>query len=552
MKSVLLLIVSLMPLLARAQSPQVKHPRVIEVEEKFSEEVTRYFTRRNPGVPFFVKVDVAPLRRDMKVAGDVENLPYFDYESEENVDEWDDLSTPLNVLRHRVTKVTIDISVPDDFTDKQISEAKEELYAYLKLISFRDEIRVEKKLTTTKPEILPPYFFQVGSAILGLTIILGLMLRWGIGGLKNSHITPVASAPQASAAAAPAASSSKARSSSNTAVSGDVTFHDPLKTMDIVHVKVEAIKRSGTFPTLKDIMTLNEFGLKNSAKLGGVIYEMPSDWQKIIFGLGNGEHWLEAFANPGGLDHDSLFLLDRLSRDRHFQASDRGLEDLLIQIWRMGDRSITFLKRLEPDHAFFILNMLPKSFSLGIAKKAFPGGWGRLLENRPSGLLVDAGLINTWTDQLFQAYPKNEWKVLESYKKDREILQYLDIATIEEEKEIYETLHHDSFVFSVRPPFYKIFELPQTDFMNLISAFPLEKWGLVVINSSRSYMRQISDVLEDKKKMVFSNHLKQLDSSVAMAEQSHWRRTIAQYASENYSIHLNTGNEKNDELTQTA
>ncbi len=528
MKFITLISLLLLSLAAWAQGGPVKHPRVAEVEEKMRDEASRYFTRRFPNEPFFIKVEVNPLRRDMVSGQRMENLPYFDYESEESVDEWDDPKTPMSFLRHRVTKVVIELSVPDAFDEVRIAEIKEEVTAYLKLLPFRDDVRVVKKFKAAKPPLITDEMYQLFGGLLISALVVGFLVRSGLSRMKP---TTQSSSPVAAPVASAPASANRERVTSHkgsTAVSGDVTFHDPMKTMDIVHLKHDQISKSGTFPTLSDMITLHGAGEKNPTRLGALLYEMPVEWQKKLFPLGIGQNWLEAFCDPGQIDHECLSLLDRIGKERSFSSGSREGEDLLIQLWRMGEKGIQFFKRIPQDHAFIILNMMPKSFALGIAKKAFPGAWGRLLENQTAQAVIDLSTMQFYQVQALSIEPPFEWRLLENYRKDRELLKYLDTVSIDDEKDVYDTLPEESFVLRVRPSFAQVFQLEGEVWKNFVASYPLEKWALVVMNSSRNYNRQILDVLDDKQRAVFSQHLKNLDQGFALAEQAEWRRTIAE------------------------
>ena len=261
MKFLSLLVVLSFSLSAWAQGGPVKHPRVAEVEEKMRDEASRYFTRRFPNEPFFIKVEVSPLRRDMVSGQKMESLPYFDYESEESVDEWDDPKTPMSFLRHRVTKVVIEIDVPEKFDEARAAEIKEEISAYLKLLPFRDDVRVVRKFKSETAPLIPTNYYPLFAGGLICALIVGLLVRSGFSKMKPAQ-SAVSSAP-----AAPMqnlntnTSSQKERSVKNSGSSGGVTtMHDPLKTVDIVHLKIDQIEKSGTFPSLSDIISLHAMG----------------------------------------------------------------------------------------------------------------------------------------------------------------------------------------------------------------------------------------------------------------------------------------------------
>ena len=525
---------------ASAQSGPVKHPRVIELEDKLTEEASLYFSRRNPNEPFFVKIEVEPLRRKGPQGAMSDSLPYFDQETEEVVDEWDDPTTPLSFLRNRVIRVRVNVAVPEKFDDMKITEIKQEVPIYLNLLPNRDEITVERKFKTIEPQTPNFVYYILGSLIIS-SLLIGLMVRWSVSKMKTPATAGGSSAGNSAVSYAPPQGSSgggRGKSSGgkvSTAVSGDVTFHDPIKTLEIVHIKIKQLSDSGTFPTLKDIILLNEICQKDSRAAGALIYELPAEWQKTIFQMGNDQSWLEAFSNPGQIHQDALMSLEQMARQRTYIAGDRVWEDLLIQLWRLGDKSINFFKGISQDHAFLILSLLPKSLSLGVAKKCFPGSWGRLLDTKPQNLVIDSKVLNQYLVLALDIVPPFDLKMLDEYNKDKEMISYLDMISIDDERDIYETLKKDSFIFKVRPPFYKVLELPPENLGEIVNSFGLDQWALAIVNSSRQYKKSVSDQLDEKKKIIFSSHLKRLDNyPPTLIEQSIIRLTIAKYAEETY------------------
>lgn len=529
MKVLFLLSLILLPVVSISQTIPVKHPRVAEVEEKMRDEASRYFTRRFPNEPFFIKVEINPLRRDM-IAGNqkAESLPYFDYESDESVDEWDDPKTPTAFLRHRVTKVTIEIDVPEKFDDARLAEIKEEISAYLKLLPYRDDVKVVRKLKGDVQPFIPNQYYVLIGAAVACALLIGLLFRSGVSKMRSSP-GAAAAAPAAAASFSPAPKERVTKAAPMTGGSGVTTMHDPLKTVDIVHMKIEQIGKSGTFPTLGDILTLHAMGESNPSRLGALLYEMPGDWQKSLFPLGHGQNWLEAFTQPGPVDHECLVILDRISKERNYAATSRESEDLLIQIWRMEEKGISFFKKIPQEHAFNLLHMLPKSLALGIAKKTFPGVWGRLLENVTQKIILSPDLVSAYKTDAMTIEPAYEWQMLENYRKDRELLSYLDQVNIDDEKDIYNTLNADSFIFRVRPGFYKVFEAEAEVWKDFVAHFPLDQWAMAIMNSPRSYIRQVMDALDDKQKVVLSQNLKMFDQGFDSAEQVEVRRSMASY-----------------------
>lgn len=553
---VLFIFLSLLSLNCFAQNQNIplKHPRVMEMEDKLIEEASLYFSRRYPNEPFFAKIEVTPLRRNFEKSATSDSLPYYDQEAEELVDEWDDPTTPLSFLRNRIMRVTVHVSIPDKFDDLKISEMKQELPIYLKLLPSRDEITVERKFKTAEEQV-PKYVYYILGSLLFCSLLVGLMIRWSVSKMKPATASGVSSGASFQAPSQVLSSKSKSSHHQNsTSVSGDVTFHDPTKTIEVVQLKISQIKDSKTFPTLKDMILLSEFAQKNPRSLGAIIYELPNEWQKTIFQLGLDQNWLEAYSNPGQITPESLRLLEQMSRQRSFTSGNREWEDLLIHVWRLGDKSHTFFKRLNQDHAFAILGLLPKSISISIAKKCFPGAWGRLLESKPVSIIIESNLLQSYSDQAVEIVPLFKWKMLEEYNKDKEILTYLNMVSIDDERDIYETLSKDSFIFKVRPAFYKIFELDASDLGKVATTFGLQEWALAVVNSSRTYIKSVSDQFDDKRRVIFSSHLKYYDQNPpTIDDQGAMRQRIAEFVDINYFSKKDTpqeyqsGEERNNE-----
>jgi hypothetical protein len=78
MRILFFLLILLSTSLSWAQS-EPKEPRVIELEEKIEADTAKYLNQRFPGNPYFIKVDIQPLRADLKKGEYTENLPYLNY-----------------------------------------------------------------------------------------------------------------------------------------------------------------------------------------------------------------------------------------------------------------------------------------------------------------------------------------------------------------------------------------------------------------------------------------------------------------------------------------
>lgn len=499
-----------------AQDVPAKHPRVAEVEEKISSDVGIYFERLYPKVPFSVTVEAEPLRMK-QTDSEQNNLPYFDYDSETNIDPWDDLSVPVSYLRNRLKKVAIVVHLPSDFDESKIESVKQDLLVYLKLAPFRDDIRIERKLTPVTHKI-PSHYYYIMGALLFSALVLGAMIKWSAGSVhKNAGSSTQGSAsPIPSAQGVAQFSESPSRSYGKRSLDpislNEVTINDSMKLWDSAQSRIKTIIESGTFPTYSDLNLLHALAEKNPSKLGAILYELPAGSQKNVLKFGKGEIWLEAVSNPGKLDNQCLDILDKMGRKRSYLAASGETEALLIQVWRMDKTAEVFLKSMPQEHSFAILDSLPKSLALPLARKLYPGGWAKLLDRKQISSLPDPDLILNYLERSQDFTPFLNEVMVEQYKKDSEILSYLNAVSIQDEKEVYEVLAEDSFVKKIRKPFFPVFELPAEKFGELVKEIPLETWALVTANSQRSFIKQVLESLDDKRKIIYTGHLKRLDA----------------------------------------
>ncbi|MFY7992628.1 MAG: hypothetical protein ACOVP4_04985 [Bacteriovoracaceae bacterium] len=541
---ILFLVITLISVSLAWAQVEPKGPRVIELEEKIEADASKYLNQRFPGSPYFIKVDVQPLRSELKKGEYVENLPYLNYETEDYVDAWEDPNISISYLRNRVKKISLDVSVSEGLQDKDVQEIRDSLMSFLKLISFRDEIKVEKRLQVAK-NTTPEFVYYILGSLALLLFGIGFWVRTSVktiaksvGGQASSNAGN--SMPMMSSGGGGVGSDSNFTVKDVPPIRGDINFFDPIKLIEVLHLKIKQIVTVNHFPTLQDMIILEKLSETNPGALGALVSEFPQDIQKNIFQLGRTEKWIEAFAYPTKVDQTVFQSLEDISRSRDIKKSDYEFENLLIQLWRLGDKLPVFLKEINPDHAFSILGRLPKSIALKYGKKAYPGNWGKILEDSHSNIVIDANLVKDYLKKAIAINPPLEYALVDSYKKEKEVMEYVRAASIEDERDIYETLSHDSFIVKTRAPFYRVFELDEAKFSKVTEKFSIQEWALALINSSRVYIKQYADTLDEKKKYMFSVSLKNLDEkNIKAHEQMLIREKIASFAKTQFEDEIN-------------
>lgn len=494
-----------------------KHPKVIEVEIMLTKEATSFLQQRLPNQPVFVNVDIEPLRR--KNGEKTEQLPYF-YSEDEVSDEWDAIDTPMVILLSRIKKANIKVEVPSSLSDIEVIDLKDKLYQQLKLIPGRDSINIEKKVSISKSENSNYliYYYMSGMTFVILAGIF-LIVRFGNKGIHKNESAP-GPAVSASAPSNPPMRSNQngknhisSNAQINSKVAGDINFKDSIRAADMLKEKLHGVVNAPIFPMLSDMLILEELAEKSLSSFGAFVFEMPRKHQQKIFFRSRSDNWFKGYVEAASVDLDCFLAVEKMLRNRVPTGSEKW-EELLVQIWRLGDDAQLFLKQIPSEDAFNILSHLPKSFAVPTAKKSFPGGWARILEMKNVVPLEDQTKIEDYLERTLQLKPYFSFKSIDDYRKDLELVDYLRIASVKDEEEIYESLISDSHIFNIRPPYYVIFRSDSDLFKEFFNQYDLTDWAVAMFNAPREYTNPIYKILDDKKKYIFKNYLKQLDESV--------------------------------------
>lgn len=512
----------------------VKHPKVIEVEMQLSKDATTFLQQRMPNEQVYVNVNIEPLRRSTDTKN--EQLPYFASEDEVG-DEWDVLDTPVVLLLSRIKHATMTVEIPNKTTDAEISDLKEKLYEHLKLIPVRDTITFTRKsaaapVATEKDNTL--YYFIIG---LSLVIFTGLFISLKFTNPKVSTASAQSTGSGASAGPAVQSASMRTNSSKSTGpggtssvhskVNGDINFNDSIKAADMLKEKLHSVINSQIFPILSDMLILEELSHKSLSSLGAFIFELPRKHQQKVFFRGRSDKWFRGYIEASSVNMDCFMAVDKMLRNRNSSDSEKW-EELLIQVWRLDDEAYLFLKQIPAEEAFNILSYMPKSFAVPCAKKAFPGGWARILETRESKPIEDQAKIEDYLNRTLQLKPYFSFKSIDDYKKDLELVDYLRSATLKDEEEVYESLSSTSTIHKIRPPFYAVFRADDEAFKAIFVQYDISEWAVAVLNAPRDYIKKVTHELDDKKKYIFSTYLKQLDENQPpVKEQNELREDIA-------------------------
>ncbi len=527
-----------------ALAQEGKNPKVAEVEAYLTQKVITYVNSRFPNMPVLVFLQVDPLRRSSSniaenLAKDM--LPYFAEAKMDDVDEWDDPNRSVHDLLPRIRGVQIKITVPDIVTNEELFEMRDALYSNLGLIGGRDKIDFERK-KWTKDEKFP--YEIVGLVALAVVILLiGLFfIMRGLASSLRKALSDGASqnkgggnnAAAMAMAAAPPPSREK-----NQGGLGNLQVNDSLRLADKIEELLVKLGEDPAFPTLEDMINFEDKVNEDPAFIGTILQEMPRKMQEELFRRGSSPKWLDAFFQNTTLDIDKYqFVLQLTYRKR--DPAGKVWQELLISLWRLGDDLTNFMKTIEQRDALGVLAWMPTRISIPTAREAFPGGWGILLKSDFKPAPLPEKLVLDLMEKATTQKPFNSLDMVNRYRHERGLLDFLRICTLDEERDIYRASKGDAGIHLLRPPFYPIFEGADEDLKTLADQITGPDWGRALFNVDRGLRGKITQHFNDSKNYQMIETLKQCDQGgITMNEVGQMREKIARIYAKNLQTKQN-------------
>ncbi len=521
-----------------------KNPKVAEMEAYLTQKVITYVNSRFPNMSVLVNLQVDPLRRSSTslsegIAKDI--LPYFSEARIENVDEWDDASKTVHNLLPRIRSVQVKITVPDIVTNEELFEMRDSLYSNLGLIGGRDKIEFERKPWKKESAVAYETIGLVSIAVLILLLGLFLIMRGLAGSLRKAMSDAngqqkgggSASAPMP-VAAAPASNREK-----NLMPGGNLQMNDSLRLADKIEELLKKLGEDPAFPTLEDMIDFEDKVVEDPGFIGTILQEMPSKMQEDLFRRGSSPKWLDAFFKNSALDFEKYhFVLQLTYRKR--DPAKRVFQELLISMWRLDEEITSFMKSIEQRDALGILAWMPTRISIPTAREAFPGGWGILLKSDFKPSPPPEKMILDMMEKVTSIKPFNSMEMVNRYRHERGLLDFLRICTLDEEKDIYRASKGDAGIHLLRPPFYPIFEGAEEDLKVLADQVSGPDWGRALFNIDRSLRGKITHFFHDSKNYQMIETLKQCDQGgITMDEVGLMREKIARIYDKNLHLKQN-------------
>jgi hypothetical protein len=526
------------------QTPQqgqaIRHPRASELERTMNNELQTLLRDFAPGKPFAVGVRIEPLRRVTGQVAMKESLPYYET-SDEIKDEWDDMSRTDFELLNRVVKISVKVTVPQEFTDAQVADLKANILSRMPLVEGRDLVEITKK--DWIPQVVRNDYAQYMMWILGLGVVMLVLLGLVYFLVSSVAITRISRAiksikisggegsaggggggistgPIALPSGSVAAASSDGNGGGGQLSSGaQIQLNDSIKMTEVVQWLIKSIETNSFFPNLDDMMLIESYLVTNSKSVGGLLSEFPETLRKKIFSLSYSDHWLKALSSPGEVDSVSFELVNKLVKglkteiDVETHLHSMMWEDLMVYCWRLNDKLPVFLKMIPHADALEILSFLPRSLSIRVAREVLPGAWAVVLKANLTRPTLTMETIQQYKLQCLELSPLRPTDSLAAYKRDVELSNYLHTCDTVIEKEIYGALSSDSVLFTIRPPFFKVLDAPLEKMKEFVPQVSLEDWAVAMMNVMKAQRATVERCFTDRQKFQFIEFLKKFDKS---------------------------------------
>ncbi len=514
----------------------------IEVQDKIKKDISIFLEKFAPNTKYSIKVSVKPLKQNLQNNSASEDLPFMEFQEEMILDPWDNPNTSIYELYGRIEEARVSVLIDAKVKIEDQRKFKETLLEEVNLVPGRDLVNLDFIST---PVLVKEFSINDYNQVLLLGAILLVVLVLGVGlnslsrkispgptvvnnkdqeGVSNN--TMPMSMPSQMNVNPPVASGSAGE------LTGSFQVQDPSKIHEVVQKKIKKLIESEFFPSMNDMLILEKLCEVNQSSFSFLIYEFPETIQRKIYQLGRGDMWFEGFSNVGLPSKEVLISLDHMLRERNLNFNAK-FEELLIMSWRLDLKLVDFVKNMDKTQAFTLLYYLPKNISIPVAKECFPGSWGEILSSRPMECLFSEKELTKFLKLAGDILPPLNFDSLQTFKNRKDLLLYLDTIEPHEEKEIYSVVGEESDLKSVRPPFYRFFELSKEDRSEIFKTFSLNEWAVACFNIGRTEKEQVVSLMSDKEKFMFSHLLKTLDSNPDYTlEKKDLRHKIAKYVFE--------------------
>lgn len=512
--------------------------RVGELEEKLTQDLSLYLRSRFPNKPFLVKVSVDPLRETKANSKTDEGLPFLESDEPEYVEPWENPKVSLHELQQRVRRTVVSVALPRSLNEAESQEIRDAIYNVLHLVPARDEVKIEQRdWKIEEPNWNLVYWVAglIGAilffALLGLYFIqwsqakkLGKILAeaqlkgpQATGGGGGSASASQSGAPREPRSQLPLKAITPPGGFLGSKEKNQTIVTDPFRLRQHFAEMGKSIVEKGGIPSLEAMQILDDCGRKDGAStLASVLSVFPEEVSLELFQWSQGDAWLEAQSIAPEFSTDGQNVLETVYLNLSPSHRSREIEKIRIAAARLGPSLLAeFLGKTDADLGFALLSELPKGLAIETARKAYPGSWARTFEAMNLNEVAKSeDAQKKLIASLLKIKPLRSPDEITRYKKFREMIEYLDQATVEVEEEIYRALPKDSQLPEMRKPFFVLKELKDEELRRLVDDHDVKELALALCGWNEG-IKRVRLLLSEKSSALFDEWIARFAEDLA-------------------------------------
>jgi hypothetical protein len=322
------------------------------------------------------------------------------------------------------------------------------------------------------------------------------------------------------ASAAPLMPLAREAESSKSKMGGESISLQTLDTVQVTEIAtkmIEGLVSQKSFPNLRQMIALDEIGKSNPPLLGAILGVMPASMRNTCLSLSSQLYWLQSIQQAGRIDSQCIDIIQNLLRLIDMDAKPE-LEQLAIYAWRLNDEVTLFFRNSDIEVGMTILKRFPKALAIRLARECFPGKWAALIEKSQSAP-IPKNTIEVLSEMALNLRPLTTPSQVKQYFEEIEIIDWLNTANIEEEKELYNSINKNSFIHRIRKPFFKVFEESPEIISESVASIPFHELIIALFDIQKKELNKFETHFNEKQKMFFSQAMRQLDQKNPTTEQ---------------------------------
>jgi len=498
-------------------------------------------------------------------------LPHLDLDpAEEKAELWWSKDAPIEQLLSQVKKIDISLNVPSELSDSEAELLRSDLHAKLHLDDARDKLTITKRdwtpvaaakdgdvartpasdLDKKKADLNPKKIFGLDLVFVAslAAIILGLVALWFIsntsvnkivGGLGAAFTDLWSKIEKAGGMGSGAGGQSSSMPSGmeaalaevlkETRSAGSGSSSNPTESVDVRQALKDllpSIKEIFSAPQVDLMEILEQEGTRHPGVVGSLFFEVEQSLVQNLFALGSGNWWFTALTSPEPLGGRALALAERIVALKTRRAFDSNtsagpeMKKLILLLSRLSENELLeFFAPFPFSDAGAVLSSLSASQALTIAKTMYPENWAEVLNSGGKQVMPSEKGLKTMVDRASKMKLFRDSEQIRLFFKDLDLRRYLDDASPEDERAIYEVLAADSGIIQHRMPFFSVFGLTAREVTLFSGIISNKEWALALRGTNSEQLRLFLAVFPERQRYLLNEAFAQIDAQQPSLEQ---------------------------------